>query len=373
VPLEVDVEDHIEERSDCEPGMYRIEKKRSGEFSGEVLFYTKQDDGISSVAEPDDDVSSDENSPAEFAPRVGESLSASDIARLVSSTVNATLDARDKRPRQADSEPTVLETLRQLEEMAERRAEKDLQRRQEMRSEIASLMPKEDPLSPEQQLRLAVVEKSGVLPMLFREMREALGTAQRVAEPEGWGVKLFDFVKEVVPYVGPTIGPVIGAKLVTLLNRVDETALMNAAVKAQQQRGAIDQPVQDATVQSPQVGPDSEGATLTLDDVILFIKQEIIANSKPKESVDSVVQLIAEHPNLFPAIEDLLRRDNEELLVILSGATSTNLSIITNASKFVEGLRTGVRSRLQVPPENVTGNGHKATTTVQATAAGSGA
>ncbi len=27
VPLEVDVEDHIEERSDCEPGMYRIEKK----------------------------------------------------------------------------------------------------------------------------------------------------------------------------------------------------------------------------------------------------------------------------------------------------------------------------------------------------------
>lgn len=43
VPLDVDVESHIEERTDCEPGLYRIEKKRGGEFSGEVLFYTKED------------------------------------------------------------------------------------------------------------------------------------------------------------------------------------------------------------------------------------------------------------------------------------------------------------------------------------------
>src|SRR6185503_2544650 len=51
VPLEVDVEAHIEERSDCEPGEYRIEKKRSGEFSGEVLFYQK----APTDAETDDD------------------------------------------------------------------------------------------------------------------------------------------------------------------------------------------------------------------------------------------------------------------------------------------------------------------------------
>lgn len=42
VPLEVEVEAHIEERTDCEPGLYRIEKKRSGEFSGDVMFYTKE-------------------------------------------------------------------------------------------------------------------------------------------------------------------------------------------------------------------------------------------------------------------------------------------------------------------------------------------
>lgn len=42
VPLEVDVEAHIEERTDCEPGIYRIEKKRGGGFTGEVMFYTKE-------------------------------------------------------------------------------------------------------------------------------------------------------------------------------------------------------------------------------------------------------------------------------------------------------------------------------------------
>jgi hypothetical protein len=185
--------------------------------------------------------------------------------------------------------------------------------------------------------------------MIFREMREALGTAERVAQPEGWTTKIFDFVKEIVPYVGPVVGPALGAKLVTLLGNVDPAVLANAAAAATQREPAAASPADEPL---PQERP------LSLDDVILYMKQDIIANNEPKDCVDAVVQLIAEQPQLLPVVGQLLSKENEELIGILSQATNNNLAIISNAGKFVDGLRDGVRSRLQVQP-SATGNGHK--------------
>ncbi len=57
VPADVDVESHIEERSDCDPGVYRIEKRRGGEFSKETWHYTKDAlVGVKSVRSVDDDL-----------------------------------------------------------------------------------------------------------------------------------------------------------------------------------------------------------------------------------------------------------------------------------------------------------------------------
>ncbi len=333
-------------------------RKRSGEFSGEVLFYTKEEDDDSSGAVSDE--AAGEFSPAEFSSSSGEPLSAHDIARLVASTVNATLEARDKRVRAEQPQPGAIDMLREMEEMAERRANRDRERREEIRAEISAMLPRDNPsppLSAEQQLRLAVVEKTGVLPMMFREMREALGTAQRVAEPQGLGSQIFDFVKEIVPYVGPVVGPALGAKLVAMLGRMDEGALANAAaaaVAAQSTPSPTDS-TSDAT--APQ-GAAPDQSPLSLDDVLGYIKQDIIANNDPKECVDAVVQLLVEQPQLMPAIGGLLSKENQELLAILSQATNANLAIVANAGKFVDGLRDGVRSRLQVQP-SATGNGHK--------------
>lgn len=44
VPVDVDVEEHIEAREDCEPGLYRVEKRIGGEVTREVYWYTKEED-----------------------------------------------------------------------------------------------------------------------------------------------------------------------------------------------------------------------------------------------------------------------------------------------------------------------------------------
>lgn len=102
---------------------------------------------------------------------------------------------------------------------------------------------------------------------------------------------------------------------------------------------------------------DDDGP-LTFDDVLRFIKQQIIEDEEPAAAVSSVIQLLAEQPDLAPMVHQLLANANTELVQFLSQATQTDLTIVANAESFIEKLKAGVAERLRVPV-NLSENGHK--------------
>lgn len=470
VPLEVDFEAHIEERSDCDPGLFRIEKKRSGEFSGEVLFYEKNSPSDSDAAEDEFEEPEDE---------VGAS-SASEIARVVS----ATLDARDRRLRAGQSDP--MDQFRQMRTLL--KEEREEMQRQLRESESSSqprdslaeferfielqkkLQPEpatreESELSATDRAQLMLMKETGIIPEFMRNVRQVLRAPEAAAEPEGFIEKILAFAKDALPYVGPTAGPMLGQKIGELVSHVDVAALaqkMNAQsagapgpttttaasdpralgfgrimrriaidlmdgvgpdvavglsvqfiqtfpdVRPQVEQLLSATPSDAARFVSSQVGQDlnalphcekwiseyqsqlrsalrtsaaatpplasgageSEGEELlTLQDVLGFIKQQIIENHNVTDSASSVIQLLAEQPDLAPAIRQMFEQSNSDLVSLLSQATQTDLSIIANAESFIEKLKVAITERLRVPVSTST-NGRKpdARVTVEANA-----
>jgi hypothetical protein len=448
IPLEVDVEAHIEERSDCEPGDYRIEKKRSGEFSGEVLFYQKAAPNVS--PETGDDLDFEE------AVEAGQAISSSgEIARVV----NAVLDSRERRQ---SAQPDPMEQFRQMRELLKEEREEmqrqlqeqsskqqphdtftDFERFLDLQKKLAPEAPR-DELSPEDRAQLVLVQKSGLIPEFMKSMREMLRAPEAAAEPEGILPTLIDFAKEALPYVGPTLGPMLGQKLNELMAQVDVNALAlkinnthSAASPSPQSAAAADPRVvaygqvmrtlvtdlvnnapPDAMVAAtmqlvnanPEIAPlfgqiinatpddvaaficaqtgedvrklphyahwiagyqtklraaDSAGAPmgsrgeeqssnddsdgpLTFDDVLHFVKQQIIEDQDPAAAVSSVIQLLAEQPDLTSSVHQLLASPSSELVKFLSESTHTDLTIVANAESFVEKLKKGVKARLRV-------------------------
>lgn len=457
VPLEVGFEDHIEERSDCEPGLYRIEKKRSGEFSGEVMFYTKE--------EPDErNTVDDAGGRDHFEGFEAAGAPSADIARAV----NAALDAHDRRQR--NGQPDPMEQFRQMRELLKEEREEmerrfqeqaakqqprdslsDFERFIELQKKLAPEQTSRDELSPDDRAQLMLVQKSGLIPEFMKSMREMLRAPEAAAEPEGLGPSLLQFAKELLPHVGPSIGPVLGQKLNELLSRVDVGSLAQkinggqsaaspgaqSAVPADARMAAfahlmrrvvtdlVDNVSPDVAVNATlqfvnaypelaaQVGQivnatpadvaafilaqtredvrtlphcdqwiasyqsklrtsdangpasdreceaDNDDGPLTLEDVLQFVKQQIIEDQDPAAAVSSVLQLLAEQPELAPTINQLLASSNAELVKTLSQATQTNLTIIANAESFIEKLKDGIKARLKVAVA-VSSNGHKA-------------
>lgn len=386
VPIESDVEQHIEERSDCEPGLYRIEKKRSGEFSGDVLFYTKED----AVSRRVPLEREEEYDAIDFAPPdAGTSLTpAEDLARLVAASVNHALESRERKARAESKDPSALDLLREVEAMADRRVEQERARREEIRAEISAMLPPpaqpstgEALLDDRTRLELAVVRETGLLPQIFREMKGLMNTADRADQPQSWIEKAWDFAKDSLPYVGPAVGPAIGAKLAALLNRVNDDALANAVnsrlaekrIAEQQAQSALPPASQNSSPSQPE-SAGNEDPPLSLELVVGYIKDDIVANREPADSgesestVDVVVRFLAEQPQFIQPMGELLAKTNAELVAFLSHATATNLSVLSNAEKFVDGLRTGVQSRLQmnVNPPSTNGTKASAESTVRA-------
>jgi hypothetical protein len=378
VPLEVDVEAHIEERTDCEPGLYRIEKKRNGEFSGEILWYTKDDEETSVNHNRGD--SGEFGSPqfdAEEITGQSEGLSAAEAIKLFS----AMLDERERRARATQSQPGALDILREVEEMTAKRIEQDRQQRQAIREEIAAMMPKENPVEREPEmddrtrLELAAVRQTGIIPEIFRTMREMVSTADRANEPQSWTEWFRDVLRDVapvaLPMVAPYVAPTVGRMLSNVAEHVDPAALAGK-INAQQPPTpeqfsvppAMPQAMQPLPTAAPPVATPSENEAaddkLDLAGLVQNIKADILGGKTPKESIDDVVRFCAENPDMMPHVVELLDQSNAILIAAISNATGTNLSIIANADKFATGLKDGVRKRLapvQAAPASTNGNG----------------
>jgi hypothetical protein len=93
LPLDVDFEEHIDERTDLDAGLYRIEKRKSGLFPKDICYYTKpaMRKAMASYDAPDDDDDVDlletsepprSSLPDDFDERVAEIASRAVVAAL---------------------------------------------------------------------------------------------------------------------------------------------------------------------------------------------------------------------------------------------------------------------------------------------------
>jgi hypothetical protein len=360
VPLEVDVEAHIEERTDCEPGLYRIERKRGGEFSGEVFFYTKEEDserGLDLDRFTDED---DGSMPQLEEVRASGTLDAASMAKLVSATVNATLDARERMQRAEQGQPSTLDMMRQLEEMNERRR---VAMREEMR-EMFQQNPVTQPgaqLDPETNASVYFMKQTGALKEMMRGVRDVITSPDRIDEPQSMMDKGLGFVRDLLenPYIGQVAGPVIANKLVAVLQHVAAGTLaqhVNSQAAPQPQQRPTPEaqtaPMPQTTVAAPEQQREGDDAPITIDIVLANIITDIQHDEVPDDCVDDVVRLATEDPKWQPALAQILELPNVELLKTLKDAKGIDLSPLNNAGKFLDGLRKGVKSRikLQAPP-----------------------
>jgi flagellar basal body-associated protein FliL len=369
IPPDVDFVDHIDERTDLESGLYRIEKRKGGEFAEWTGFYTKDD-------YPESTINLERRSDAEEASFAFESdqshtpnsLDDARIAKLVASAVNAVLDARDRRERAAQEQPGAIDMLREIEEIAERRAERDRQLRESIRAEVAAMLPQQNSASsapeqdPETQASVYFMKNTGAIKEMMRGVREVITSPERIDEPQSLSDKILDFAKGFIPYVGPVVGPVVGQRLLSMLNKADDASLMQAAGVQPTQASATAQPQpqgappvadsqQPASTAPPTQPNQVSEAERTLEQFTLNVKADLQEDNDPDDAVSDVIKLRTEHPELIPTLEQLLVTPNDQLLAILSQATGAQLTQLTNANEYLDGLKNGVRARLQ--PVNV--------------------
>lgn len=385
VPLDDDPSDVIEERSEWPAGLYRIEKRKGGEFAKEICFYTKDEGADLLAGELGPEGGGD--LPAEFIQPAGAS---DDDARIVK-LVNAVMDARERRERAAQPQPGPLDLLREVEELAERRADRERQMREAVREEIAAMVPKENSaarepeLSDRQRLELAVIKETGAIPAIFKELREAMGSAERVDEPRSWSDKLLDFAKEFVPYIGPVAGPLIGQRLIGILGQVDDASLMQAAgiqpgqtqqpaqqqtpqpapqqaLAAQQQQAA--QATTTTAVQQPATVGEESGV-VTFESVLEGIIADLQEGSEPDEAIDDIAKLTTSQPQFLPVIAKLIGQPNGQLVQMLGQAKGVDLTHLLDTDDYVDALRDGLKRRIrlpELPPESHAANNGQSTT-----------
>lgn len=346
-PADDDPELYIEESSQCEPGLYRIEKRKGGEIQGQVYYFTKEEDAARSATgkEEDDDA--------------GEGFEdLDDLDERVARTVVAVLDARERRERPTTPQLNPLDIAREVEQLAEQRAARDREVRESILREIEARTPKVDPaasqppqLDPQTQLGVLLLKESGTLKGLFRNVREAFGAVERVDEPTSWPERLADLAREYAPYVGPVAGPIIGQLIVKA---------------AAQQGGLIPPPV--APQQQPPAGQqaaptaDVQAAALQVLNVAV---SELKRNKRVGRTADAIDELVTAHPEIGGDIGNLLRMPAAQVLAQLSQVAGEDLSSYSHAHEWVEALASEVlpdedeegADEPQVQPE---ANGHKA-------------
>ncbi len=310
-------------------------------------------------------------------------------------TINATADAireakellRELTPEQRaevtltreDVADLINEAVAKLQQVVPVQEKSELARlrelmafQRELQEQVAQRTPgRQSELSDKQRVELAMVSQLNVVPEMFKAMREALGTAERVDEPEGLTSQIVGVLKDgVLPYVMPVIAPSVGAKLVSLINRVDDRTLLQALGSQQQSTQAMpSQTAVTASVKTPSNAPAQSTAQAQEDDPIgafvLNLKQDILEENTPDEAITDAVKIYFEHPEYQHVIVGVLGRTNSELLGLTQQVTGVDLSSLANANDFLDGLRNGVQSRLQPVDAVASSNGHRAAAEVK--------
>ena len=312
--------------------------------------------GLANTAREFKDLATVLNPPAPAAP----ALTAADIERIAADAAARVVE--QAKPMQPQS--SQFDLVQKLEELADRRAERDRQMRESIRAEIAAMMPKESApqvtapdLSDEQRLQIAFLNETGALPKMFKELREVLGTVDRVDEPETWLDWGKDLIREFIPHVAPIVAPVVGGRLISLLSKFDDAALMQAAGGGQPTQaaevspdapppGAPMPPTQAA--QQPPSG-EEEATQVTFESVLTGLITDLQESNEPDEGIDDIVKLITLQPAYLPVISKMILQPNAQLVEMLCKASGVDLTHLLNTDEYIDALRDGLKKRIRLP------------------------
>jgi hypothetical protein len=355
LPLDIDFEEHIEERTDLEPGLYRIEKRKGGEFPKEVCYYTK-DELLEPIASPRDDERGETDEPEDFEETEG--LSASQIVKLVASTVNATLDARERNRRAEKSEPSALDIAREIEELAEKRAERERTMRTTVIEEVRGMF---QPTGEKNQAQTAteIVDSALNIVNTLREASDELSPPRERGGKVGTIGQLASLVEQIGKH-GHKVLPMLGALL------PGGAGMAGAAPARQQQQPS---PVQSGPTSQPEQSIESEEGgeqPATLEGVLRNLTFDIQEGNPPEGAVIAAIRLVSEHPEILPMVAEIIDTPNNQLLALLHQLTGADLTIVADAENYLNKLRAGLKKRIKFPsniqlrPAQATENGNNA-------------
>lgn len=349
VPLDIEVEAHIEERTDCLPGLYRIEKKRGGEFSGEVLFYEKVDiDSAAAIGDFDDDGGSD---------------GAPDIRKLVASTVAATLDAKDRRERP----PDPMEQFRQMRELLKEERE-EMQRQLQQQSggspdplamfeRFVELQKKLQPqpvknadpeMSAKDRAQLMLVKESGLIPEFMRSMKDLLRAPEEAVEPKGFLEQALDFLNGWTPHLAPVLAPALGRKISEVVSRVNTEAIADRINTHPGIVAASSQPVQPVNTPSESVEPSQSSIEADLHEAMQVVVDCITLDTDDSDgeehrqcAFNAVQSFLEKNPMAQPAVTAMFSQASGALVLQLASAKPewAYVAKLGNASRFISDLK----------------------------------
>lgn len=377
VPLETDVEAHIEERTDCEPGLYRIEKKRSGEFSGEVLFYAKDD--------------------ADISPRIGDvddgdvilESGDADVRKIVAATVSATLEARDKHDRSMVGQPDPMDQFRQMRELLKEERESGSSSQQDPIAMFERLVDLQKRLTPEpsqpadtlsakDRAQLMLVKESGLIPEFMRSMRDMLRAPEDAAEPKGLVEKAMEYLSGWTPYVGPVVAPVLGQKVSDLLSRINVEALaQRIGPRAVQPTAAV---TSGAPASESEFVKTIEDSLLDALGVVVDAMTLDTDDSDGQEhltlAANAVREFVQKNPAVAPSILEGMFAQSSAALVVQLAAQKPEWAYVAklgNAADFISALKDALSEdphdasgpKSEIPAIAPSANGVKANASVK--------
>jgi hypothetical protein len=284
-------------------------------------------------------------------------------ARIVAATVRALRQEDERRERATQNQPSALEMVEKIDEMAARRAAQ-LQSSKPTAPEQPDvftlfekllglqqkLAPQQADVDPEDRF-LDRLQKYSKVAKIINPMQAGLEEDEGVIGKAG---KVIRELREIAPVVSPLIQT-------WMLSRAAKNGVQLPVI---QPPPASESPEPEQQQQATPEAVSDEDAPLTLNDIVSNIKIAIQANDKPDECVNDVAMFVSDNPAYAVSVEQMMGASNGELMGLIAAHTGADVSLLANANKFLDGLRKGVRARLRpqpVPSPMVSNNGHSST------------
>jgi hypothetical protein len=335
-----DPELFIERSEDCDPGeTFLIVRARADGARIESWRYTKEDAPETTISLRDEEerrargrdafVEDDETL---------ESLDEDRIVKLVASTVNATLDARERAQRADKDQPSALDMMREVEELTEKRTAREREMRAALIEEVRGMVQPHE--TDQAQAATDIVNSALNIVNTLREASDELNPPQERAGKVGV-IGQFASLIDSLGRHGPKIIPM--AKMA-----------LGGVIPQQQQPAPVVQRAPVAQVQPEAAAVDYEETEppqpLTVEKWLENIVRDIQNEDGPDDAVGELVRLVSENESLIPMASQLVQNSNDELLALLYQCSGANLSLLTNADKYLNDLRKGVRKRIKLSP-----------------------